>query len=140
MATEYEIKKTEQTDLDFIHYRNEMKEKGEFNFTFNRVSYNDTAGADESGEVVTLVNSDDSKAVSVWVSEYPDAEFKVNKTDGTRLMNALIRAFGDMMQEGKVDGHAIAAIASTENGCTLNVSKVEMDNGHLAWRWVVTHA
>ena len=140
MATEYEIKKTETTDLDFIHYRNEMKEQGEFNFTFNRVSYNDTAGADESGEVVTLVNSDDSKAVSVWVSEYPDAEFKVNKTDGTRLMNALIRAFGDMMQEGKADGHAIAAIASAENGGALNVSKVEMDNGHLAWRWVVTHA
>lgn len=140
MATEFEIKKneTETSDLEFIPYRHEMKDKGEFNFTFNRVSYNDEAGADGKGEVVTLVNSDTSQAVSVWVSEYPDAEFKVNMTDGARLVNALIRAYGDMLTGDKIDGHALAVIASNENGGSLTVSKEEMDNGHLAWRWVVS--
>lgn len=117
-----------------------MKNEGAFSFTFHRVSHNDEAGGSGDGEVVTLINLDDSQAVSVWVSAYPDAQFEVNVTDGERLVNALIRAFRDALPEGKVTADAVAVVASNENGGSLTVEKVKMDNGHDAWRWSVARA
>ena len=117
-----------------------MKDEGEFSFTFHRVSHNDEAGNDGSGEVVTLINLDDSQAISVWVSAYPDAQFEVKVTDGERLVNALIRAYSDALPEGKVTADDVAVVASNDGGGELTVEKVKMENGFDAWRWSVTRA
>lgn len=117
-----------------------MKDEGSFTFPFSRVSHNDEAGNSGDGEVVTLIDIDSGTAIAVWVSEYPDAQYPVNTTDGTRLVNALIRAYKDTMQEGTITAGDVAVIASNEGGGVLTVEKVKMDNGHDAWRWTVTRA
>lgn len=138
MGTKFEVsKKEELPELEFISYRAIMKEEGKFTFTFDRVSYNDEAGSSGTGEVVTLVNIDQSKAAAVWITPYPDAQFEVNVTDGERLVKALIRAFHEHLPVGSVDVESIIAVANNENGGSLTVEKVKMDNGHDAWRWSV---
>ena len=117
-----------------------MKDEGSFTFPFSRVSHNDAAGNSGDGEVVTLIDIDSGTAIAVWVSEYPDAQYAVTTTDGTRLVNALIRAYKDTMQEGTITADDVAVIASNEGGGILKVEKVKMDNGHDAWRWTVTRA
>ena len=122
-----------------MSYRQIMKDDNEFSFTFQRVTYNDEAGSEGTGEVVTLINLDDSQAVSVWITPYPDAQFEVNVTDGTRLINALIRAWSKELKGTQDFGaDTVAAVASNENGGSLVVEKVKMDNGFDAWRWTVT--
>lgn len=143
IGKEFLVKKQdseETTDLEWVRYRDIMKEQGEFSFTFHRVSHNDEAGSDGSGEVVTLINLDDSKAISVWVSAYPDAQFEVKVTDGERLVNALIRAYNDALPEGNVTADDVAVVASNDGGGKLSVEKVKMENGFDAWRWSVTRA
>ena len=138
MGTKFEVsKKEELPELEFISYRAIMKEEGKFAFTFDRVSYNDEAGSSGTGEVVTLVNIEDSEAAAVWITPYPDAQFEVNVTDGERLVKALIRAFHEHLPVGSVDVESIIAVANNENGGSLTVEKVKMDNGHDAWRWSV---
>ena len=138
MGTKFEVsKKEELPELEFISYRAIMKEEGKFAFSFDRVSYNDEAGSAGTGEVVTLVSIDNSQACAVWITPYPDAQFEVNVTDGERLVKALIRAFHEHLPVGSVDVESIIAVANNENGGTLTVEKVKMDNGHDAWRWSV---
>jgi hypothetical protein len=143
IGKEFLVKKQDSEDtpdLEWVRYREIMKDEGQFSFTFHRVSHNDEAGNDGSGEVVTLINLDDSQAISVWVSAYPDAQFEVKVTDGERLVNALIRAYSDALPEGKVTADDVAVIASNDGGGKLTVEKVKMENGFDAWRWSVTRA
>ena len=141
IGKEYTVNKhdnEERPELGFIQYRTVMKEEGKFSFTFDRVSYNDEAGSSGEGEVVTLVNTATADAVAVWVSPFPDALFEVKTTDGERLINALIRAYGNHISSDTITADSVAAVASNENGGTLLVAKVTMDSGHDAWRWTVT--
>ena len=87
---------------------------------------------------MTLIDTGSAKAVSVWVSPYPDALFEVSVTDGERLIKALIRAWSDTIPGDSITAEEIAVVASNENGGTLLVAKAKMDNGYDAWRWTVT--
>ena len=115
-----------------------MRDDSKFTFAFDRVTYNDEAGATGDGEVVTLIDTGSATAVSVWVTPYPEALFEVAVTDGTRLINALIRAWSEELKGTKDFGaDTVAAVASNENGGTLLVAKATLDSGHDAWRWSV---
>ena len=115
-----------------------MRDDSKFTFAFDRVTYNDEAGATGDGEVVTLIDTGSATAVSVWVTPYPEALFEVNVTDGERLINALIRAWSNIIEGDTITAESVAAVASNENGGTLLVAKAKMESGHDAWRWTVT--
>ena len=124
---DFSNKVSDNEDLDeltFIPYRKIMKEDGRFEFAFNAVVYNDEK------EVITLIDSNTSTAVAVWILLYPDAQYKVepDQTDGARLGRAIARAFpGESNDE-------IFAKANESGGILTVVKNPEYNN---AWLWSV---
>jgi len=118
--------------LEFISLRQQMKESEAASFIFDAVRWTDNAGANSDGEVITLINTEDSTAAAVWVTPYPGSQFEVDpeQTDGARLGRAFARACdGDLSKQDVID-------LANEKGGSLTVRKNDYGDSW-AWLWEV---
>jgi len=124
---------TEMDELEFVNLRAEMKENDGANFKFDRVRRSTDAGTNNDKEVITLINLEEGKAASVWVSIFEDAKFEQNpeSTDGARLGKALARKFGS---DGASKDDVIAK--ANEEGGLLTVTKNDYQDSW-AWLWQI---
>lgn len=120
-----------ENEITFLSYTEIRKDEGEFHFSFTSASLNESAGATNDSECITLIDAESGTAVTFWVTPHPQGlQQDPSKTDGAKVGNALRRAFGGSDWTEVFDNASV--------GGKLSITKNDYPASPTGWAWLFT--